>query len=942
MSFDKWREFRNGFLLALAYIVSGKLALMLALPPGYASPIFPPAGIAVAFALIGGKRTLPWILLGSELLNLWVGYESSHAMTAAGVTAASVIALASTLQAAAGGWAFRRYIGYPSALDNVKDVVTVLILSPLVCLVSASLSVAGLVAMGAFKASNFSTNWFTWWIGDTLGLIVLVPIMLALFGQPRSMWHRRKYTIVMPMLTAFSIVVVVFIQASKWEYEQSMAEFSNRAQQLADNIQARLKEQEYFLETVAAILFHDRSKPVTREKFERALKKLLTIYPMVHAIEWAPRVTRAQRSAFEAAQKAHFPDYRIVEPGADGRPEAAGDRPYYYPVTYLDPIAPNRAAVGLDLASTPDRRAALNSTLALGVPVATTPFRLVQETGHQAGILLMLRDAESARTPGVVLTVLRAGDFIGSALPGDTSAFRIRLSDEAARQVIFSRQDGEAAHTAFERNLKFGSRLYRLQLEPSPLYLAQHRSWQSWIVLVVELLFTGLLGAFLLLGTGYAARMETQVIERTRSLSASRDELNNAQRLAMIGSWTNHLKQGVIAWSDEIFRILELDPKTSVPSYESFLSATHPDDRAIVDRVYRESVTNHKASDLVHRLLFGDGRVKFVRVRYETLNDDTGEPVLTRGTVQDITRIKVAEEALRVSEERWKFALEGAGDGLWDWNIQTGELYLSKQELTVLGYAGESSAQAHIDEWVARQHPDDRVVRQAALDKYLEGEAPLYTCEFRTQARDGGWRWILARGMVVSRSSDGKPLRMIGTHSDITERKRMESKLIYMATTDSLTGASNRRHFLEQVELELERVKRHTNTASLLMLDIDRFKRINDVYGHAVGDDVLRHFAELTGQRLRHIDQFGRLGGEEFGVLLPGTDREGAKEFGLQLLHTVANMPVQSDKGEIHITVSIGVTTFDPGDDTPAGILTRADAALYRAKQAGRNRLEAE
>ena len=260
--------------------------------------------------------------------------------------------------------------------------------------------------------------------------------------------------------------------------------------------------------------------------------------------------------------------------------------------------------------------------------------------------------------------------------------------------------------------------------------------------------------------------------------------------------------------------------------------------------------------------------------------------------------------------------------------------------MTVLGYAGEPATNTHIDTWVERQHPEDREVRRSALNRYLSGEAPLYTCEFRTRALDGSWKWILARGMLVSRSADGKPLRMIGTHSDITERKKMEADLMRLATTDPLTGVANRRRFLEQVEMELDRYKRRTVPAALLMVDIDHFKRVNDMYGHATGDAVLKHFADLACRRLRHIDLFGRLGGEEFGVLLPGTDIEGAQEFAEQLRQSVADIPAQCDTSQIPLTVSIGVTVFAQSDRAPDSILARADAALYRAKQAGRNRLE--
>jgi integral membrane sensor domain MASE1 len=172
--------------LTLAYIVTGKLALLLAVPPGYASPIFPPAGIAVACMLIGGSATLPWIFIGSLLLNVWTGYSVNQQVDETGCTAAVVIAAASMGQAAVGGFALRRAIGYPAPLDNSPDLSLFLLLSPLFCLTSATLSLAGLSTLGVVHLTDLATSWISWWIGDTLGVLLVLPLMLVIAGEPRA------------------------------------------------------------------------------------------------------------------------------------------------------------------------------------------------------------------------------------------------------------------------------------------------------------------------------------------------------------------------------------------------------------------------------------------------------------------------------------------------------------------------------------------------------------------------------------------------------------------------------------------------------------------------------------------------------------------------------------------------------------------------------------
>jgi diguanylate cyclase (GGDEF)-like protein len=178
---------------------------------------------------------------------------------------------------------------------------------------------------------------------------------------------------------------------------------------------------------------------------------------------------------------------------------------------------------------------------------------------------------------------------------------------------------------------------------------------------------------------------------------------------------------------------------------------------------------------------------------------------------------------------------------------------------------------------------------------------------------------------------------------DITEHKRLEVELREMAATDMLTGLPNRRHFLGQLEQEKARVSRaEEKSAAVLMIDIDHFKVVNDTFGHATGDHVLRHLADLMREDLRKIDTLGRLGGEEFAVILPGADSAAAEIFAERLRKQVAETPAVHEQWTIPLTISIGVTEIKPGDNSADDALTRADRALYRAKECGRNRVTVE
>jgi len=182
---------------------------------------------------------------------------------------------------------------------------------------------------------------------------------------------------------------------------------------------------------------------------------------------------------------------------------------------------------------------------------------------------------------------------------------------------------------------------------------------------------------------------------------------------------------------------------------------------------------------------------------------------------------------------------------------------------------------------------------------------------------------------------------LIGVGQDITERRQMEQQLWKLANTDFLTGLMSRRYFMGKLEQEFVRVHNHEVSHScILMLDLDYFKRINDTYNHTVGDMVLKHFAALVQSNLRQIDFMGRLGGEEFAIILPDTDVGAAQQCAERLRKLVANTPVVQDNQTILITVSIGATMLQDDDSCPDTALIRADNALYYAKNSGRNRVQ--
>ena len=535
-------------LLAAAYAITGKLGLLLAVSPGYASPIFPPAGIAVAAVLIRGRPILPWVFLGSFLLNVWTG--SSIARLPTSIAAAIIIGLSSTLQAAGGGSILRRTVGYPTALDNGRDLSRFLLLSPVCCLPSATLSLSGLWAIGAVPWSDLPRSWVSWWIGDTLGVLLVLPLMLVAVGQPRDLWQRRTLPVALPMLLFFVLFVTIYVRVSQWEHDEVLVDFRRLSQEVVDKTRSGLEEQEIFLEQLQRSF--TGPAPVSRTDFNHLVGSLLRRFPMIQAVKWAPRVDPSQSAAFEAAQQGDLSGFRIREIDPSWQRGHASEREWSYPVTYIEPVKGNERIIGYDLASEAGRKGAIDMTLRTGTVAASPPVRLVNEHGEQLGILLLLAVPGGPNGAGLVGVGLRMGTFMNALLAPVNTMLKARLVDLESKKALYPGFTGAPADASQQNVFVFGGRRYCVQTAPTASYHEQHRGWDSWAVLVAGVLSTGLLGASLLLGTGYTRRIEIEVDQRTKDLAAMNQRLKmevkerrhaeaalrQAQRMEAIGQLT--------------------------------------------------------------------------------------------------------------------------------------------------------------------------------------------------------------------------------------------------------------------------------------------------------------------------------------------------------------------------------------------------------------------
>ena len=381
-----------------------------------------------------------------------------------------------------------------------------------------------------------------------------------------------------------------------------------------------------------------------------------------------------------------------------------------------------------------------------------------------------------------------------------------------------------------------------------------------------------------------------------------------------------------------------------------WLDALPPEDRAYMGRAWENARAGRTRPTNEQRFVHADGRVVWSTTVFAPERDESDAIVGYIGVVFDITAAKQAEAALVESEARYRLLAENATDVVIQFDLENVCRYVSPSVREIAGFEPDHFIGVKLFSAV---HPDDQPTLQKAHAEIVSGISERAVFEYRTKHADGRWLWLEANLRALHDPTTGIVTGVVGSIRDIGKRKALEAQLIaardraeavaddlyILAITDELTGLANRRHFLTRLDAELDRAARQRQPLALALFDVDHFKRINDKHGHGIGDEVLRAIGAVCHKTMRTVDLVGRLGGEEFGIILPASDLDAASAACERLRNAIAAQRIAlPDGSSISITVSVGIALLHD-DETASRFLKRADDALYQAKEAGRDRL---
>lgn len=530
-------------LLSLAYFIAGRLALLLAIPPGFASAIFPPLGISLAAVLLWDNSLLLGVLLGSTLLNTSISISSGASFNLATVSVAAEIALGSCLATWAGSSLIRRFIGFPNALTDEWSIFLFFILGgPIASSLSATIGVSTLYGNGVIPISNYVYNWLTWWTGDTIGVLIATPFVFIFYAKPRALWRNRLGGVGIPLLISCLLIVVIFFRSSQSEQQKIQKNFEINAQLIAEKIYGNFDAHIEMLTPLKGLFL--TSDAVTQEDFKIFTSTLLASDNSVSALSWDPRISDSERALFEQKKVAEgHRNFFIKERDQDQQFTSARQRNEYVVVSYIEPYAKNSKAHGYDIASEPVRNRALLLANKNGAPVMTAPLAALQSDMKEFGYLIFMPVYKTLDAPetlpqrerllrGYVAALLKVSAQIESVQHQySPEKYAITFTDVTDQSsVINLYQDKTADPLPYAKEFLWEEQRYiagrelLISILPTSKFIEENRQLQSWFVLVGGLLFCSMLGGFLLLVTGRAQYIASLVDQRTLELESILNE----------------------------------------------------------------------------------------------------------------------------------------------------------------------------------------------------------------------------------------------------------------------------------------------------------------------------------------------------------------------------------------------------------------------------------
>lgn len=590
-------------LIAFAYLALGRIARLLNVPPDYVTPLFPPAGLAVGVLMTWGCRMWPGVFLGAILLNSTLPWDQGFSLTIGDFARGLIISVGVLLQACAGIWMVKRWVGLPNPLAHERSIILFLLLAgPVACVINASIGTAALAVTGSLSTGEMLRTWTLWWIGDSFGVLIVAPLLLAFFGEPVQAWRPRRFAVGSPLAFTFCAVAVVYYLGTDWEQQRTHNELRQRMDVAADRIRNHLYDALRLLNAVQH--FYTATGAMERRSFHAFISDSLPDQIAIEGLVWLRRVPAQQQRQFERGQFTSGGPERIWEIDAQGRIQPATATRDRVIVEFAEPSKVMRQLVGLDISSLPKEQEALNNTIRWNHVATVGPIQLPSPETWPVGLELYIAvgAGDDPNSPlAFVGTIVNLEQIMTDALRDAMAEnLTIELTLETAQPVMLWRHQAVASKQGqfpveryrIDIPVGFDHCAFRLRATPTAAYLTRLYGWQNWGILLGGMVLTAVVGTLLLVVTGRTARVETVVAERTAALRHSESRLRAV---------LDNAGDGIVTL-DELGRI-----ESANPAAQTLLGF---DAAELAGRKLADILDEHCRARLIHSLAAPPGTVR--------------------------------------------------------------------------------------------------------------------------------------------------------------------------------------------------------------------------------------------------------------------------------------------------------------------------------------------
>lgn len=923
-------------LLTLAYFISGNVVSLLSLPPAGASPLWIPAGIAVSAVLIWGYRLLPGAFLGDFLIGLQLyGWAEPNAFSMA-----LLIGLQSMLLALLARWLLIRFGHWPTSLIREAHIIKFFLIAAVIApVLPTGLATLGQLFLDSPPVLSIVNSFFIWWLGTAMGVVIVSPVMMSLFSQPRTVWRPRLITVCLPMVVLLSLFLVMLDVARDRDIELKQARFNASTGLVNSLIENELSYQRSLLKSLQA--YFQNSLKVTEQEFHLFLQDYIEQDHDIAMVAWLEYLEAGQPTNAEGDNQvfndAASTEYKVFDTAAlvvkymdSGQTEP---RPWYSQLREY-----NLCNGANNLCQ--KHVAAPDSPRVISLSALLPDVDKTQQYVH----MMPVTDAEG-KLRGYVLQIVQYQTLFSHLYDSMASAWvEFKVTSQKQGSLLFDSQPATDSmrfmtDSVFEAShiIEHADDSWLIEYLPSRLFLETHSNWSFFWVVSLALFFFSLISVWLMTITGRYKLVENEVREKTSALNERSELLAKSEKkyrrlvenLQDEYFLYSHDSEGVFSYvSPSIKLILGYEQEAFLQHYLTFL----PESK--VNKLvpfFTEQTLAGKKSNYEVEILDKTGKLHTLAVTEVPSYNENKVIIGVEGIARDITEFKASQQRL----EKLSLAVEHSPNAIVVMD-NTGQVeYVNPKFTAITGYRNDEELGRWpdmINSGINMPGIYDQIWRTVRNGEDWRGEL-----QYRKKNGDLYWAQELIAPML---DAEGNATHFVATQVDITEARRLSEETSYQATHDQLTGLINRHEF----DLRLERVilaaKNNLTEHALCFLDLDQFKMVNDTCGHIAGDELLRQIGGLLQGNVRSRDTIARLGGDEFAILMEHCSIDLAFSACEQILKLLQDFRFQWQDYTFTVGGSIGLAIIDQHTKDSNEALRNVDTACYSAKDAGRNRVE--